>query len=220
MFDLFIIRDEYLKIKNIPGVYVLLSDDKVPLYVGKSVTLRFRVKSHLTSYGNIYIAKHKEKFYYIGIIYHENIKTLNSKESEIIKLLQPELNSQQANYPKSEDISFIKEYEVLVTPKCKQCGSYANMNGYCYIHDPANFYFSWIIEGKFITSEMQRLLYEKKYTQLGSYFYMNSRTFGKLLLEKTFAKVEFVNNEVKLKFKKHFIIIDELETIRLERYPI
>lgn len=191
MYDLFIIRDEHMKIKNTSGIYVLLSDDEIPLYVGKSIHLRKRVKSHLISNGNVSLEIHTGKFYFIGIIYHEDVSTLESKETEMIRYLQPALNSAKTNYTSEINLSDINEYEMFVSPKCrynislfKTCGAFAQNDGYCTIHDPSNFRFSWIRPGKYITTEMQRLLYENEYKKYQLYFYMSKETFGKLLLEK------------------------------------
>jgi predicted GIY-YIG superfamily endonuclease len=223
MFDLSITRNEYSKIINKPGIYVLSSDEGVVLYVGRSLNLKNRVKSHLNSTGNQFISMHTGKFYLIDIIYHDDISSLDDKETEIILKLKPQLNGSKTNYQKTIDLSSINEYGKMPIIKCKhktslfnECGSHANFNGFCTFHNPDNFNFSWVLKGKFITTEMQRLLYENEFKKYPMCFYMNKQTFGKLLLEKTFAEIEYINNEVVLKFKKHFIIIDEDETIRLE----
>lgn len=221
MYDLFITRDMYSQIKYSSGIYVLLSDEKIPLYVGKSVSLKSRVRGHLSGFGDKHIIEHVGKFHFVGIIYHEDDSTLDAKETEIINKLKPELNISKTNYPKVIDMSTINDRGILVPTKCKHyktffetCGSNANSNGYCSIHDPS--YFSWIYKGKYITSEMQRLLYECKYKKDRLYFYMSKQTFRKLFAEKTYAEYDFENNETVLRFKKHFVILDDEETIRLE----
>lgn len=227
IYDLFITRVETKKIKQSPGIYVLLSDESIPLYVGKSNDLRGRVKSHLSSNGQVSIEMHTGKFYFIGIIYHDDLKTIFDKETEIIHLLQPVLNRAKINYLSDVDLAKINEYEILIPSLCRYniglfqtCRLVAQNGGYCKVHDPENFKYSWVTVGKCITSEMQRLLHEREYKGNSNYFYMSKITFGKLLREKTFVVIDYINEETILKFKNHFIIIDDDDTIRLERYKL
>ena len=220
MYDLFITRDKYLQIKRSPGIYIFLSDDKIPLYVGKSNNIRHRVRQHFSPSGNKTRHYQTGKFYFIAVIYHKIIETLDQKETEIISLLKPALNVSKVNYTKIIDISEINDFGKLIMPKCKFnkglsdfCNIIATDTGYCHIHDPS--YFHWIYNGKYITSEIQRLISEEKNKQ-NSHLYMSKSTFRKLISENTFAETELVNGKIVSKFKNNFIIIDEDEIIRLE----
>ena len=87
----------WAKIPSLPGVYVFEDKHKVPLYIGKSVSLKHRLQQHLqaakdsTSKQNIFTKKTK----YINITTTVNDLIAVLLEAELIKLYTPKYNSIQ-----------------------------------------------------------------------------------------------------------------------------
>lgn len=228
-FDLTIKKENHNKIPTRPGIYVLYDKDNQVLYVGKSNSLRNRVKQHFYGHNNSRTNVYANKYESVSLIFCDELTLLDELETRVIQRLRPLLNIDKVNY------EIHKKIEVDYTPldgsfkniKCAfedvvygQCKSAAKDTGYCFMHDPINIYYPWVWKGKLITSEMQRLLHGSDFSHKSLYFYMSKYTFGKLLFEKTFAEIDFINNETVLKFKKHHIVVDNNDVIRLERYKI
>lgn len=82
--DANIVRD----IEDVPGVYIFRNEQRQPLYVGKSITLRKRVMSHFqsTSLKELRIA---EQIYHIETIKTGSELAALLLESKLVKELQP-----------------------------------------------------------------------------------------------------------------------------------
>lgn len=215
--DLLISRNNVHELPNRKGIYVLYSEERISLYVGQSVNVRNRVLCHV--YGNSYnlSIENIERIYKIGIIFCSETDSLDEVEQKYITLLKPLINVEKVDYVKDVDIQTLKKQGPFNFVLCKHCNKISTRGGYCYYHDPNKIVSPpWIMRGKPITTEIQRLIHETKYSRQPFYFYMNNVTFGKLVSEKTFAIIDYINEEIILKFKKHFIIIDESKVIRLE----
>jgi|GEM_PF-1664058 excinuclease UvrABC nuclease subunit len=87
----------WAKIPSLPGVYVFEDKNKTPLYIGKSVSLKHRLKQHLqaakdsTSKQSIFTQKTK----YINITTTVNDLIAVLLEAELIKLYTPKYNAIQ-----------------------------------------------------------------------------------------------------------------------------
>lgn len=88
-------RETIAAIPNNPGVYIFYGDEGVPLYVGKSVTLRDRILSHFSAdHSNTKEMKITQNINSIETIETPGELSALIKESQLVKELQPIFNSQ------------------------------------------------------------------------------------------------------------------------------
>lgn len=208
---------DYKKIPERSGIYVFFDDSESVLYVGKSKNMRSRIYSHLQSDINLSTHKISGCIGKVSVIFHEDHSSLRQKEIETIGILKPVLNSSNNSKQKEFYLPSIT-YREVHNKKCRYygCEFYQLSNGYCVKHDPDNFKYSWIVTGKFISTEMKRLLFENSTIHVPMSFYMSKSSFSKLYKEHDFEMSR--DEEGTFKFGKHSIFFDDDDEVRLFRH--
>lgn len=82
---------EVNRIENVPGVYIFRDEARLPIYVGKSITLKKRVMSHFQSTDSKEL-KISQQVHYIETVKTGSELTALIMESKLIKELQPIYN--------------------------------------------------------------------------------------------------------------------------------
>lgn len=134
-------REEFFKIPNESGIYVLMSDKRDILYVGQSKKLLQRVKCHLRSFNHKVLGETSTVIYIIGVI-RCSIESLNAEEMKLIEELKPLFNK-ESNY----DAEYIKSFQFnnydaeIIMPTCEfihirkgRCKKTVANSEYCALH--------------------------------------------------------------------------------------
>lgn len=226
-FDLQTTRNATHLLLKTPGIYFLYSDDWRLLYIGKSTNVKMRVRKHLKSFVYKGDLSYSKTFFYIGVIEYP-IEQLESIEVELINKHKPLLNIKDTSYVNEEISLKFNNYDKSSIKKCEyiylsneSCNLNSLNDGYCYLHSQNKPYLPWIVKGKFVTSELCRLLYEEQHhiVQKGMYFYMSKKTFIKFVEENKELDIDIEDSKDYMRFRKHKIIIDDQHEIRLMQYP-
>lgn len=81
--------------KNKPGLYFFYDENKILLYIGKSIDIRSRIKTYFSYWTMSHLHdKFKEFVKYISVQFVEEDKDLKALEKELIKQYRPALNVQ------------------------------------------------------------------------------------------------------------------------------
>lgn len=209
-------------LKERQGIYIFFGKNNEIYYVGLAVNLYKRIRTHLNKRDTgTFLYSHL--FDTVKIIFHDDPETLGDLESEIINKLKPLVNRGKVYYTKSSMMLGTINTEICLAsisldgPRCTRKATY---NGFCIFHDPLQSEIPHDLRGKYVTIEMLRLLNGCDFNIKGKrlYFRMSKKTFGRLMTEFTYADIQYKRNEAVLTFKRHFILIDDDDVIRLTRF--
>lgn len=213
--DLTLYRNDLSLIPARSGVYVISALDDVVLYVGKSTNFINRINSHL-AHKAFFTNQYNHSFYKFSFIYHNEHSSLYSFEQEIITELSPLLNGGKG---RERAVMYLNKDAEMYVCKGKnnqgdRCRSTSKYNGYCSIHNPLRPE-SWFVQGKPVTTQINKLIHELDNSRGGHFIYLNTETFNRLRKEN---KLAYDLKAFKFKFGRHYLVIEDVSDIEIRRY--
>lgn len=132
--DLFIHKSEVKELNNkVPGIYILLDCNRNPLYVGETIHLKNRVRSHLL--GSTNAKKFHKDIEYIEIIFEPDTLKRRTIEKFIIAEKQDLYNDVRFLQPSiKKEIDGFESVDVFGKCEAEGCKNTGHTNGFCHSH--------------------------------------------------------------------------------------